>query len=57
VWTGTQRAPAALAAWRTGDGTFRNVGDPPAGADLIPPTLEDAYLLLVGASEREVTAA
>jgi ABC-2 type transport system ATP-binding protein len=57
VWTDTQRAPAALAAWRTGDGTFRNVGDPPAGADLIPPTLEDAYLLLVGASEREVTAA
>jgi ABC-2 type transport system ATP-binding protein len=57
VWTDTQRAPAALAAWRTGDGTFRNVGDPPPGADLIPPTLEDAYLLLVGASEREVTAA
>ena len=57
VWADTQRAPGAFAGWRTGDGTFRNVGDPPAGADLIPPTLEDAYLLLVGASEREVTAA
>lgn len=48
VWTDTQRSPAALAAWRTGDGTYRNVGDPPAGAELIPPTLEDAYLLLMG---------
>ena len=45
----------ALAAWRTGDGTYRNVGDPPAGAELIPPTLEDAYLLLMGEPELEVT--
>jgi ABC-2 type transport system ATP-binding protein len=55
VWTETKRSPAALAAWRTGDGTYRNVGDPPAGADLIPPTLEDAYLLLMGELELEVT--
>jgi ABC-2 type transport system ATP-binding protein len=55
VWTDTQRSPAALAAWRTGDGAYRNVGDPPAGADLIPPTLEDAYLLLMGVPELEVT--
>jgi ABC-2 type transport system ATP-binding protein len=55
VWTGTQRSAAALAAWRTGDGTYRNVGDPPAGADLIPPTLEDAYLLLMGEPGLEVS--
>jgi len=55
VWAGTQRSAAALAAWRTGDGTFRNVGDPPAGAELIPPTLEDAYLLLMGEPDLEVT--
>jgi ABC-2 type transport system ATP-binding protein len=55
VWTDTGRSPGAQAAWRTGDGTYRNVGDPPAGAELIPPTLEDAYLLLVGASELEVS--
>ena len=54
VWTDTQRSPAALAAWRTGDGAYRNVGDPPAGAELIPPTLEDAYLLLMGEPELEV---
>jgi ABC-2 type transport system ATP-binding protein len=55
VWTDTQRSPAALAAWRTGDGVYRNVGDPPEGAELIPPTLEDAYLLLMGEPELEVT--
>jgi ABC-2 type transport system ATP-binding protein len=55
VWTDTRRSPAALAAWRTGDGTYRNVGDPPAGAELIPATLEDAYLLFMGRPELEVT--
>ena len=55
VWTGTERYPAAVTAWRTGDGAYRNVGDPPAGAELIPPTLEDAYLLLMGEPELEVT--
>jgi ABC-2 type transport system ATP-binding protein len=55
VWTDTQRSPGAIAAWRTGDGTYRNVGDPPAGVDLIPPTLEDGYLLLMGDPEVEVS--
>jgi ABC-2 type transport system ATP-binding protein len=56
VWTDAARAPTALAAWRTGDGAYRNVGDPPAGAQLVAPTLEDAYLLLVGRPELEVVA-
>jgi ABC-2 type transport system ATP-binding protein len=56
VWTDAHRAPTALAAWRTGDGTYRNVGAPPPGADLVAPTLEDAYLLLVGQPELEVVA-
>ncbi|MFG1606604.1 ABC transporter ATP-binding protein [Actinoplanes sp. NPDC049265] len=56
VWTDSERSPAAITAWRTGDGTYRNVGDPPAGAELIPPTLEDAYLLLMAAPEREVSS-
>jgi ABC-2 type transport system ATP-binding protein len=55
VWTGPERSPGALASWRAGDGTYRNVGDPPAGADPVPPTLEDAYLLLVGAPALEVS--
>jgi ABC-2 type transport system ATP-binding protein len=56
VWTDVRRAPTALAAWRTGEGAYRNVGQPPAGADLVAPTLEDAYLLLVGEPEVEVLA-
>jgi ABC-2 type transport system ATP-binding protein len=56
VWTDTQRAHTALAAWRTGEGTYRNLGEPPAGAELVTPTLEDAYLLLVSEPELEVLA-
>ncbi|MEV3874334.1 ATP-binding cassette domain-containing protein [Streptomyces sp. NPDC049906] len=46
VWSSAERAPGALAAWRTGTGTFRNVGDPPPGAPPVDPTVEDGYLLL-----------
>ncbi|XVQ11647.1 ABC transporter ATP-binding protein [Spirillospora sp. CA-255316] len=45
VWSSTERAPEALAGWRTGTGEFRNVGDPPVDANLVAPTLEDGYLL------------
>jgi ABC-2 type transport system ATP-binding protein len=47
VWLDSTRGPDAHVAWRNGDGLMRNVGDPPAGARLVAPTLEDAYLLLV----------
>jgi len=33
---------------RTAEGRHRHVGDPPTGAQLVDPTLEDGYLLLVG---------
>ena len=36
-------------SWRTGTGRYRNVGaTAPPGAELVEPTLEDAYLLLRG---------
>ncbi|WP_194916554.1 ABC transporter ATP-binding protein [Catenulispora rubra] len=47
VWTSPAREPGALAAWRTGTGSYRNVGHPPGGAQLIDPTLEDGYLMLI----------
>jgi ABC-2 type transport system ATP-binding protein len=47
VWVAAGRAPEALLAWRTADGRYRHIGNPPADADLVPPQLEDAYLLLV----------
>ncbi|MEU1517892.1 ABC transporter ATP-binding protein [Streptomyces sp. NPDC005811] len=56
VWSSAERAPGALAGWRTGTGTFRNIGEPPAGADLLEPTLEDGYLLALDGESAEVTA-
>jgi ABC-2 type transport system ATP-binding protein len=48
VWRDDRRDPSALVAWRLGNGEFHHVGAAPAGASLVPPTLEDAYLLLLG---------
>jgi ABC-2 type transport system ATP-binding protein len=56
VWLAAERDPRAQLAWRTGDGQHRNLGDPPAEAPTLPPTLEDGYLLLVG-TEAEVVPA
>ncbi|MCE0447707.1 AAA family ATPase [Streptomyces tricolor] len=56
VWSSTGRDPGAKAGWRTGAGGFRNVGDPPEGADLLEPTLEDGYLLTLDGDPAEVTA-
>jgi ABC-2 type transport system ATP-binding protein len=56
VWLDRSRGAGAHLAWRTGDGLMRNVGNAPAGADLTAPTLEDAYLLLVGGSEPAVAS-
>jgi ABC-2 type transport system ATP-binding protein len=57
VWTSATRYPGALAAWRTGAGTYRNIGEPPAGADLIEPSIEDGYLMLVDAASAVRAAA
>ncbi|MER6284818.1 ABC transporter ATP-binding protein [Streptomyces sviceus] len=57
VWSSTERAPGAKAGWRTGTGSFRNVGDPPAGAELLEPTLEDGYLLTLDDVDAEVATA
>jgi len=48
VWLSAQRAGHARLSWRNPDGAHRNIGDAPEGADLVAPTLEDGYLLLVG---------
>jgi ABC-2 type transport system ATP-binding protein len=57
VWTSDTKAPGALAAWRTGTGRYRNIGDPPPGAELLEPTLEDGYLMLVGVADQAPVAA
>ena len=49
VWLDDVRSPDARLSWRTGTGLHRNIGEvPPPGAELVPPTVEDAYLLLLG---------
>ncbi|GAA3525418.1 ABC transporter ATP-binding protein [Aeromicrobium panaciterrae] len=48
VWVDDQRDDRANAVYRLGDGSYHHIGDPPAGVQLVKPTIEDAYLLLAG---------
>ncbi|MFI6484196.1 ABC transporter ATP-binding protein [Nonomuraea sp. NPDC050663] len=50
VWTSQARAEGALAGWRTGNGDFHNIGDPPPGARLVEPSIEDGYLTVIDAA-------
>ncbi|MFD2090658.1 ABC transporter ATP-binding protein [Blastococcus deserti] len=56
VWDAEQPAPGAAVAWRTPEGRYRNVGDPPPGADLVPAGPEHGYLLLTGSQRVEEVA-
>lgn len=51
VWSAAEADPAARLSWRTGTGQHRLIGDPPAGSELVEPTIEDAYLLLLGSGD------
>jgi ABC-2 type transport system ATP-binding protein len=55
VWSASTRDPSAALAWMTGDGSVRHVGEPPPGAELVAPTIEDGYLTLTGALTGAVT--
>ena len=57
VWLSDDPGPDALVSWRTGTGRHHVVGGtPPPGAVPTEPTLEDAYLLMLGADARSVRA-
>ena len=56
VWVAPERDPRAQLTYRTGDGAYRHLGDAPAGAALIEPTIEDGYLSLLGPAETGVAA-
>ena len=49
VWLAAERNVNADLAWVTAEGQVRHVGEPPPGADLVPATVEDGYLVLAGA--------
>ena len=48
VWVSDRPDARARLSWRTGLGHHRLIGDPPPGAMLVDPALEDAYLLVIG---------
>jgi len=48
VWLADQQDGGAALSWRMGDGRFRHIGSPPPGASPAEPTIDDAYLLMVG---------
>ena len=57
VWLADDRAAGARLSWRTGEGRHRHIGVAPPGAELVEPTLEDSYLLLLGKLPAEELAA
>jgi ABC-2 type transport system ATP-binding protein len=48
VWLAGERDSRAELAWVTAEGRVRHIGDPPAAAQLVEPTVEDGYLVLAG---------
>ena len=57
VWQAEEPGHDALVSWRTGTGRHHVVGGTaPPGAVPAEPTLEDAYLLMLGADARSVRA-
>ncbi len=56
VWIDDHRDPSAHLAWASGDGRVRHIGEPPPGATLVEPTVEDGYLTLTGSVAATVGA-
>ena len=52
VWEDDRQDPRAIRSWITATGTFRHLGEPPAGAQVVDPTLDDGYLLLARQEHR-----
>lgn len=47
VWVSDQLPADARHYWRTGDGRYRILDDPPGGTELVSPSVEDGYLLVI----------
>ena len=52
VWVSQDVDSSAQLSWIDALGQYRHIGAPPAGATLVSPTIDDAYLLLVGRHAR-----
>jgi ABC-2 type transport system ATP-binding protein len=57
VWSSPEEGRGAFASWRTETGTYRVLGPrPAAGAEPLPPTVEDGYLLVCARSRQDAAA-
>jgi ABC-2 type transport system ATP-binding protein len=57
VWLADSPSPTALASWRTGTGRYHHVGEhAPGDAEMVEPSVEDAYLLLRGSDSTTAVA-
>ncbi|MFJ5901494.1 hypothetical protein ACIQFZ_40440 [Streptomyces sp. NPDC093064] len=53
VWLADAALPGAEHSWRTGSGRVRSIGGRPGeGAEPAEPSVEDAYLLMLGTNAR-----
>jgi ABC-2 type transport system ATP-binding protein len=52
VWVDDDPSATSSGGWITADGTVRAIGDPPPGAELVEPTIDDGYLLIANAGAR-----
>jgi ABC-2 type transport system ATP-binding protein len=52
VWEDDSQDPRAIRSWMTATGAFRHLGEPPAGAQVVDPTLDDGYLFLARQEHR-----
>lgn len=50
VWLSSDRPTTARIHWRMASGHYRAVGDPPRNVEMLEPTIEDGYVMLVGAA-------
>ncbi|HEX9775418.1 MAG TPA: ABC transporter ATP-binding protein [Actinomycetota bacterium] len=55
VWIDSSPDTSAIASWKTSNGKYHNVGSPPSGASIVPPTIDDGYLVLLGRSSPMAT--
>jgi ABC-2 type transport system ATP-binding protein len=46
VWEDDREDERAIRSWQTAEGRFRHLGEPPAQAEVVAPTLDDGYLLV-----------
>lgn len=52
VWLDERAHPGALRSWTTADQQVRCIGEPPIGAQLVAPGIDDGYLLLTAGASR-----